>query len=157
MLLQPSPRLTHTQLSLTITTPPPKTQPNIIMPSPNNKGQLHTPKPKNPMGKFLRVSISYMDKIQNDFDALTRVPPPPLIEKLLSIVHCANTFFSSLQGYPQKFVFLQNKLEPPWKQHDMRSKAMSLEDKTRFEAWGIVTCKNSKRVKTKSMCLSCTF
>nr|GEW28450.1 hypothetical protein [Tanacetum cinerariifolium] len=135
---------TDTQPSSTVNTPLPKTQPNIIMPPPNNKGQL-------------RVSISYMAKLQNDFDALTRVPPPPLIEELLAIVHCANTFFSGHQGYPSKFVFLQNKPEPPWKPHDIRSKAMSLEDKTRFEARGIVTCRNSKRGKTKSMCLSCTF
>nr|GEY94373.1 heat shock protein 83 [Tanacetum cinerariifolium] len=121
---------TDTQTSPTVTTPPPKTQPNIIMLPPNNKGQL-------------RVSISYMAKLQNDFDALTRVSPPSLNEELLAIVHCANTFFSGHQGYPPKFVFLQTKPEPPWKPHDIRSKAMSLEDKTRFKTGSIDTCTRS--------------
>nr|GEY66166.1 F-box/RNI-like/FBD-like domains-containing protein [Tanacetum cinerariifolium] len=53
----------------------------------------------------------------------------------------------SHQGYPPKFVFLQNEPEPPWKPHDMRSKAMSLEDKTRFEARG--------RAKERTMGVLC--
>ncbi|GKE73271.1 hypothetical protein Tco_1535312 [Tanacetum coccineum] len=46
-------------------TTPPNTQPNIIMPLPNNNGQIHTPTPKNPMAKLLTVSVSSMAKIQN--------------------------------------------------------------------------------------------
>nr|GEZ03068.1 hypothetical protein [Tanacetum cinerariifolium] len=100
---------TDTQPSPTVTTPPPKTQPNIIMPPPNNKGQL-------------RVSISYMAKIQNDADTQTRVPPPPLIEEILATFRCVKTFFVGHQCYPPKLVFLRTEPEPPWKPRDTRHK-----------------------------------
>ncbi|GKC71818.1 hypothetical protein Tco_1117701 [Tanacetum coccineum] len=61
------------------TTTPPNTQPNIIMPLPNNNGQIHTPTPKNPMAKLLTVSVSSMAKIQNVVPAQIRVPFPSLI------------------------------------------------------------------------------
>nr|GEV05802.1 hypothetical protein [Tanacetum cinerariifolium] len=114
-----------TQPSPTVTTPPPKTQPNIIMPPPNNKGQL-------------RISISYMAKIQNDADTQTRVPPP-LIEEILATFRCVKTFFVGHKCYPPKFVLLESEDDPPWEPNDPRYKTMSLEDKARFKGGSIDT------------------
>ncbi|GKA69291.1 hypothetical protein Tco_0775355 [Tanacetum coccineum] len=43
-------------------------------------------------------------------------------------------YFAGHRCKPPGFVFLQTEPEPPWKPHDTRYKAMSLEDKTRFQA-----------------------
>ncbi|GKC72356.1 hypothetical protein Tco_1118239, partial [Tanacetum coccineum] len=55
-------------------TTPPNTQPNIIMPLPNNNGQIHTPTPKNPMAKLLIVSVSSMNKIEKEVDTQSQTP-----------------------------------------------------------------------------------
>nr|GEY17322.1 hypothetical protein [Tanacetum cinerariifolium] len=54
-------------------------------------------------------------------------------------IHVENFCFKNLFNYfaghrckPPAIVFLQTELEPPWKPHDTRYNAISLEDKTRF-------------------------
>ncbi|GJS21484.1 hypothetical protein Tco_0450116 [Tanacetum coccineum] len=55
-----------------------------------------------------------------------------LIESMSSTSPCLEIFPPGHRCGPPIIVFLQNKPEPPWKPHDTRYKAMSLEDKTRF-------------------------
>nr|GEY28175.1 hypothetical protein [Tanacetum cinerariifolium] len=48
---------------------------------------------------------------------------------------CLKNLFNYFAGHrckPPAIVFLQTELEPPWKPHDTRYNAMSLDDKTRF-------------------------
>ncbi|GJU66291.1 hypothetical protein Tco_1252550 [Tanacetum coccineum] len=60
-----------------------------------------------------------------------------LIESMSSNSPCLETIPPGHRCGPPKIVFLQNEPEPPWKPHDTRYKAMSLEDKTRFQARSI--------------------
>ncbi|GKE67902.1 hypothetical protein Tco_1522063, partial [Tanacetum coccineum] len=55
-----------------------------------------------------------------------------LVKCMSSTSPCSETFPPGHRCGPPKIVFFQNELEPPWKPHDTRYKAMSLEDKTRF-------------------------
>ena len=61
------------------------------------------------------------------------------IESMLATFRCVETFHHGPQCPPPKFVFLQTEPKPPWKSHDTWYTTMSLEDKTRFQAWGIDT------------------
>ncbi|GKB73146.1 hypothetical protein Tco_0934558 [Tanacetum coccineum] len=66
-----------------------------------------------------------------------------LIESMSSTSPCLETFPPRHRCGPPKIVLLQNEPEPPWKPHDTRYTAMSLEDKTRFKGRSIDMCKKT--------------
>nr|GEY42661.1 hypothetical protein [Tanacetum cinerariifolium] len=60
---------------------------------------------------------------------------PVEMKQILIKNFCFKNLFNYFAGHRCKqhtIVFLQTELEPPWKPHDTRYNAMSLEDKTRF-------------------------
>ncbi|GJU15218.1 hypothetical protein Tco_1143184 [Tanacetum coccineum] len=61
----------------------------------------------------------------------------PLIERMLAIFRCVETFPPGHQCSPPKFVILQSEDEPPWEPHNLKYITMSLEDKARFQARSI--------------------
>ncbi|GJT16480.1 DNA helicase [Tanacetum coccineum] len=66
----------------------------------------------------------------------------PLIESMLVILCCVNTFFIGPQCCPPKLVFLRIEPKPPWERGDPRYKTMILEDRDRFQVRSIDTNKS---------------
>ncbi|GJY60765.1 hypothetical protein Tco_0461422 [Tanacetum coccineum] len=90
--------------------------------------------------KLVIAFASSITKIQNEVAPQTRVTLPLVIEDMLAILLCLETFPPGHQCSPPKFVILQSEDEPPWEPHNLKYITMSLEDKARFQARSIDTC-----------------
>ncbi|GKF17594.1 hypothetical protein Tco_0062512 [Tanacetum coccineum] len=139
-----------------------KTENNIVM-TPVDSVSSMTEK-KNEVATQARLSLSSLPtlpanptrklpKVRHDIAIFHRInlhetyetySVATFIDEKFAIFRFTETIHRGHQCCPSKHVFLRIEPKPSWKPRDTRNNAVSLEDKTRFQARSIDTCKRPK-------------
>nr|GEV66500.1 hypothetical protein [Tanacetum cinerariifolium] len=112
---------------------------NRVTTIPNIKTKITTQTPCSPCNTAHKLSETQTRNLSIHLVVEQTYVYDMLIEDMLVIFRCVETFPPAHQFHPPKFVFIESEDDPPWEPNDPRYKTMSLEDKARFKGGSIDT------------------
>ncbi|GJT55298.1 hypothetical protein Tco_0990352 [Tanacetum coccineum] len=120
---------------------------NRVTTIPNTETKVTAQTPRSPFNTAHKLSETQTRTLSIHLIVEQTYVHDMLIEDILVIFRCVETFPPVHQCYPPKFVLLESEDDPPWEPNDPRYKTMSLEDKAHFKGGSIDTYLNVHRYR----------